>query len=145
MIRLNLNAGPAWLELLPELRVQVAPITGVIMAMAGKDAELAALPPDPDPDVRFMVFTKAVARIAIFGWDGVGDHDGNPVDPTPAAIGALMDLLQVNRAFGALYVSRGFVIASEKKDSAPSPNGTSAVAPDTADPATGSVRSARLS
>lgn len=139
MIRLNLKTGPAWLDLMPGVRVRVAPVTGMILTQAGKDAELIALDPDTDPDVRFMAFTKAVARIAISGWEGVGDADGNQIDPTPEAIGALMDLLQVNRAFAALYVAKGYVLADEKKGLAPLPNGTSAAAPDTADPATGSV------
>lgn len=156
MIRLNLNKEPDWIDLLPGLRVKVLPPTTVVVTLAGKDAELLALDPPPpaetedgrvspavDGDVRFAIFTKAMARAAIVEWEGVGDAEGNPVAPTPDAIGALLDLHQVNRAFQLHYVARAFVLLSEKKDLAPEPNGSSATAPTTAETATGPARTAR--
>ena len=39
-----------------------------------------------------MVFAKALARRAVLAWEGVGDADGKPIDPSPEAIDALLDI-----------------------------------------------------
>lgn len=143
MLRLNLNARPAWLDLFPGVRVKVRPITSALITEAVRDADMQNLPADIDPDLRMVHFAKAMARVAILEWEGVADADGQALAPSADAIGALMDLHQINMAFRAAYVARGFLLAEEKKDFASLPNGTSAGAPDTAPAATEPVPNVR--
>ena len=35
-------------------------------------------------------FEKALARRAVLAWEGIGDADGKPIDPSPEAIDALL-------------------------------------------------------
>ena len=60
---------------------------------------------------------------------------GNPIDPSPEAIDALLDVWPIFEAFQLTYVSKGLLLEQEKNVSAPSPNGPSAGASDTATPA----------
>lgn len=145
MLRLNLNTCPAWLDLHPGVRVRVLPITSALITEAVRDERLRALAADTDPEVRFVHFATAMAKVAIIGWEGVGDADGQPIEPSPEAIGALMDLHQINLAFRASYVAQGFLLADEKKGFAPLPSGTSEGAPDIAPDATASAPNVRPS
>ena len=63
-------------------------------------------------------------------------RDGNPIDPSPEAIDALLDIWPIFEAFQLTYVSKGLLLEQEKNVSAPLPNGPSAGASDTAKPAT---------
>ena len=78
---------------------------------------------------------KAVARRALLDWEGVGDAEGNVIDPSTAAIDALLDIWPIFEAFQLVYVSKGLLLEQEKNASALSPNGPSAGASDTAKPA----------
>ena len=145
MLRLNLQTKPAWIDLGFGIEVEVVPITTAIVTAALASPDVRDLPAETDKDVRYAAVVRAAAQAAITGWRGIGDADGNPVEPTPELIGALMDLYQVNQAFGAVYLAKGFLVADEKKGSAPLPNGTSAGAPDIAPDATGSAAIASTS
>ena len=58
-----------------------------------------------------------------------------PIDPSPEAIDALLDVWPIFEAFQLTYVSKGLLLEQEKNASALSPNGPSAGATDTAKPA----------
>ena len=60
--------------------------------------------------------------------------DGKPIDPSPEAIDALLDVWPIFEAFQLTYVSKGLLLEAEKNGSAPSPNGISAGATSIADP-----------
>jgi hypothetical protein len=90
-----------------------------------------------------LVMAKAVARIAIKDWEGVGDADGNPVVVTPAGIDALLEVWPIFEAFQTKYVNSGFLLEQEKNVSALLPTGSSAGAQATAKPAQGRARTAR--
>ncbi len=92
---------------------------------------------------RALSFAKALARKAVLAWEGVGDADGNSIDPSPEAIDALLDIWPIFEAFQLAYVSKGLLLEQEKNASAPLPNGPSAGASDTARPAKGRARTAR--
>lgn len=139
MLRLNLDTKPTWIDLGFGVEVEVVPITTAIIAAGMAAPEVRGLPPETDTDVRFAALVKAVAQAAIIGWRGVGGADGAPIAPTPELVGGLMDLFQLNKAFGETYVARGFLVAEEKKGSAPLPSGTSTGALDIAPDATGSA------
>ena len=62
----------------------------------------------------------------------IGDADGKPIDPSPEAIDALLDVWPIFEAFQLTYVSKGLLLEQEKNVSALSPNGPSAGASDIA-------------
>ena len=90
-----------------------------------------------------LAMAKAVARLAVLEWEGVGDDDGNLVPVNPAGVDALLDIWPVFEAFQAQYVARGLMLDQEKNASAPSPTGPSAGATATARPARVPARTAR--
>ena len=151
MLTLDLTNAPRWHDLAPGVRVQLRPLTTALMVATRSDPAVEAVPDgttgdDPaettaaDPAVisneeRAMVFAKALARRAVLAWEGVGDATGNPVDPSPEAIDALLDIWPIFEAFQLTYVSKGLLLEQEKNASAPSPSGPSAGASDTAKPA----------
>ena len=135
MIRLNLSREPSWLDLGHDVRVRVAPLTTSLMAAARSDAAVAALPEGASNETIAVTMAKALARLVVLEWEGVGDAEGNPVPITPEGIDALLDILPIFEAFQLRYVSKGLLLEAEKNGSAPSPNGTSAGATSIADPA----------
>ena len=144
MLRLNLTRDPKWIDLGYGVRVLALPLTSaVLISLRGdlelKDAELLA------PAEQALRFAKAVASRVITDWEGVGDEDGKELAVTPEAAGALMDVFPLYRAFESNYIGRWLKLESEKNVFAPSPNGTSAGALDTAAPAACAVPTARPS
>ena len=151
MLTLDLTNAPRWHDLAPGVRVQLRPLTTALMVATRSDPAVEAVPdntPDEDPDEttdadpavisneeRAMVFAKALARRAVLAWEGVGDADGIPINPSPEAIDALLDIWPIFEAFQLTYVSKGLLLEQEKNASAPSPSGPSAEARATAKPA----------
>jgi len=143
MLRLDLSNAPHWLELLPDLRVQLTPLTTALMVAARNDAVVTTLPEQASDEERALAFAKAIARIAILDWEGVGDVDGNTIPVSPEGIDALLDIYPVFEAFQLRYVSKGLLMDAEKNVSAPLPSGSSAGARATAKPARASAKTAR--
>jgi len=79
----------------------------------------------------------------VLAWEGVGDAAGTPIEPSPEAIDALLDIWPIFEAFQLVYVSKGLLLEQEKNASAPSPSGNSAGARATATPAKRRARTAR--
>jgi len=73
----------------------------------------------------------------------VGNADGNPIDPSPESIDALLDVWPIFEAFQLAYVSKGLLLEQEKNASTLSPNGPSAGATATARVARKPARTAR--
>ena len=142
MIRLNLSNKPEWLELLPGLRLKLVPLTTALMVAARADPALAALPDTATNEDMALAMAKALARLAILDWEGVGDDEGILLPLSPEGIDALMDIWPVFEAFQAQYVARGLMLDAEKNASAPLPSGPSAGAMAIARPAKGSARTA---
>ncbi len=139
MIRLDLNAGPEWLDLGHGVRLKLLPLTTALMAAARADDTVENLPEDTPDETRAIAFAKAIARRAVIDWSGIGDEEGEPLAPTPKAIDALLDIYPLFEAFQLGYVARGLVLDQEKNASSPLPNGTLAGASDTARPASPSA------
>ncbi len=135
MLRLNPVAEPYWLDLAPGVRVLVEPCSSALMVAARSSAEVEAVALDGSEHEQALVFAKAIARIAIRDWEGVGDIDGNPVEPSPALIVALLDLYPIFERFQVDYVGRGLMLEAEKNALSPAPRGTSAGARPIAVPA----------
>ena len=143
MIRLDLSAGPKWLDLGAGLRLQVLPVTTAIMVAARNDPAVEALPEGASKEEQALVMAKAVARRVVTGWEGVGDADGNPVPVTPEGIDALLDIWPVFEAFQTRCLAPHLMLDQEKNASALSQTGTSAGAKPIAKPAKAHARTAR--
>jgi len=142
MIRLNLATGPEWLDLGHGVRLCVLPLTSAVMMAArkGAQAEIARFEDrdtegiDPDTDSLGLAMAKAVARITVTNWEGVGDDLGQPIPVSPDGIDALLNLWPVFEAFQTQYVARAMLLDAEKNASSPLPSGSSAGAAATAPP-----------
>jgi hypothetical protein len=130
MIRLDLKREPYWLDLAPSVRIRVRPCTTALV-MAAR-ASMTASGEGDDDNARGAAMLKALARVAIVDWKGIGDEAGAAIPPSPERIEALLDLYPAFRAFETGYFLPALVLDEEKNASAPAPNGTSAAAPNTA-------------
>ena len=132
MLTLDLTNAPHWHDLAAGVRVQLRPLTTALMVATRADPEVEAVPEEASDEERAMTFAKALARRAVLDWEGIGGADGTPIDPSPDAIDALLDIWPIFEAFQLTYVSKGLLLEQEKNASAPSPSGNSAGAQDTA-------------
>ena len=135
MQRLALSPESEWVDLGRGVRVRVRPITTALVYAARKDPAIADLPAGADQEQIALVMGQSIARLSIVEWDGVGNEDGEVIDPTPETISALMDIWPLCQSFMRQCVDPVFTAETEKKGSAPSPSGSSAGAPHTATPA----------
>ena len=135
MLTLDLTNAPRWHDLAPGVRVQPRPLTTALMVATRSDPGVEAVPEDVSDEERAVAFAKALARRAVIAWEGIGDADGNPIEPSPKAIDALLDVWPIFEAFQLTYVSKGLLLEQEKNASVLSPNGPSAGASATATPA----------
>ena len=155
MIKLGTAEDPYWLSLPHGVRVKVRPLTtpiyeaaqakgrrmvGDLMnGLAGVEAvggTVDGLPDLTDQDaatgVSQLVFVQALARLSILEWEGVGDEAGSPLPVSPVAVDKLMAMYPFGERFITLYAERHNRVVAEGNGCGPSPNGTSAMAPDTA-------------
>jgi hypothetical protein len=116
MLRLDLKREPHWLDLGHGVRVHVRPCTtALVMA-----ARAASQPNSDAPDgahglgTRTAGFLKALGRLAIVAWEGVGDAAGEPAAVTPEGIDALLDLWPIAEAFERLYLGPALLLDAEK-------------------------------
>ena len=142
MLTLDLTNAPRWHDLAPGVRVQLRPLTTALMVATRADPEVEAVPDEATDETRAMAFAKALARRAVLNWEGIGDADGVPMDPSPEAIDALLDIWPIFEAFQLTYVSKGLLLEQEKNVSSPLPNGPSVGARATARPAKRSAKTA---
>jgi hypothetical protein len=125
MITLDLTNQLRWHDLAPGVRVQLRPLTTALMVATRSDPTVEAVPEEASDEERAVAFAKSLARRAVLSWDGVGDADGNVIEPSPEAIDALLDVWPIFEAFQLTYVSKGLLLEQEKSASALSPNGPS--------------------
>ena len=143
MLSLDLTNTPRWYDLAPGVRVQLRPLTTALMVATRSDNALEAVPEEASDEERAVAFAKALARKAILSWEGIGDADGTPIDPSPKAIDALLDIWPIFEAFQLTYVSKGLLLEQEKNVSTPLPNGPSAGATAIVKPARKPAKAAR--
>jgi hypothetical protein len=135
MLKLNLSNEPAWLDLGHGVRVRLLPLTTALMVAARNDPAIAGLDENASDEESALVFAKALGRIAIMDWEGVGDENGDPVAVSLEGIDALLDVWPLFETFQTEYVAGGLLLDQEKNVSSPLPSGPSAGAMDTARPA----------
>ena len=135
MLTLDLTNAPQWCDLIPGVRVRLRPLTTALMVSARGDPVIADLPEGAATEEAALAMAKALARRAILEWEGIGDADGNLIDPSPEAIEALLDIWPAFEAFQTHYVAKALLLDAEKNGSALLPNGPSVGAKATARPA----------
>jgi len=143
MLTLDLTNAPRWHDLAPGVRVQLRPLTTALMVATRSDAAVEAVPEDASDEERAVAFAKALARRAVLAWQGIGDTEGNPINPSPDSVDALLDIWPIFEAFQLTYVSKGLLLEQEKNVSASSPSGPSAGASATAKRAKRPAKTAR--
>ena len=151
MLRLNLSHEAQWLDLGHGVEILVAPMTTALMMAARKEAQGQITFPDApdtddtalDTDGIALAMAKAVARIAIQDWKGVGDDNGFSMPVSPEGIDALLDIWPIFETFQTKYVARAMFLDAEKNASPPLPTGSSAGAETTAKPARKAAKTAR--
>ena len=132
MLTLDLTNTPRWHDLVPGVRAELRPLTTALMVATRSDPAVEAVAEEASDEERAVAFAKALARRAVLAWEGIGDADGNAIEPTPEAIDALLDIWPIFEAFQMTYVSNGLLLEQEKNASATSPSGPSAGASATA-------------
>lgn len=135
MLTLDLTNAPFWCDLVPGVRVKLHPLTTALMVAARSDPAIADLPKDARTEEAALAMAKALARMAILDWEGVGDAEGAPLVVSPEAIDALLDIWPIFETFQTVYVAKGLLLDAEKNGSSPLPSGPSAGATATARPA----------
>ena len=143
MLSLDLTNAPRWHDLAAGVRVQLRPLTTALMVSTRSDPAVEAVPEEASDEERAVAFAKALARRAVLAWEGIGDAAGNAIDPSHAAIDALLDLWPLFEAFQRDYVSKALLLDAEKNASAPAPHGSMAAAGAFARPAKHTARTAR--
>ena len=120
MLRLNLSTEPRWLDLGHGVRLLVDPLTTAIMLAARSDPAIVAAAEDAQTDSSASnddlarIVAKAVARIVVKDWDGVGDEDDQPLTLTPEGIDALLELWPIFEAFQTKYIAGALILDAEK-------------------------------
>ena len=145
MLKLNLSNEPAWLDLGHGVRVRLQPLTTALMVAARNDPTISDLSENVSDEESALVFAKALGRIAIVDWEGVGDESGAPVGVSAEGIDALLNVWPLFEAFQTDYVAGGLLLDQEKNVSSPLPSGPSAGAMDTARSAKALAKPARKS
>ena len=132
MLTLDLTNAPFWCDLVPGVRVKLRPLTTALMVAARSDPAIADIPKEARTEEAALAMAKALARFAIFDWEGIGDAEGEPLPVGPDAIDALLDIWPIFEAFQSLYVAKGLLLDAEKNASSPVPSGSSVGATATA-------------
>lgn len=143
MLSLDLRPEPRWTDLVPGVRLKLRPLTTALMVAARSDPGVAGLPEGSSNEAAALAMAKALARLAILDWEGVGDAEGRVLPVSPAAIDALLDLWPAFEVFQTAYVAKALLLEQEKNVSSPSLTGPSAGAMPTATPVTRAARTAR--
>src|SRR5512147_1926745 len=110
MLKLAFNREPFWLDLAAGVRVRFKPITvAAILVARQAAAEVLKAEGEDTTTMAGLAFTRSVARAGILEWEGVGDAEGEPVDPSSDNIDAFLDLWPIFDAIDRLYVAPALI------------------------------------
>lgn len=152
MIRLGHGIdGPMTVPLGLDVVVTCRPLDDAVMALAEararrrfeRETEDEEIDPDAEPDedaetareARLRaIHAQELAALVVEAWDGVGAADGaGPAPCTPATVRALVREWPFCETFSQRVRAVQAGLLAAKKDCGPSPDGTSAAGPGTAD------------
>lgn len=111
MLKLKLTPPePAWIDLLPEVRVRVLPGKTVSILAAREAAaqvyRAEGATDDPEVGTRAAVaMVRAYAQAVIVEWEGIGDVEGAPAPVTPENVGAAMNVWPFYEAVDRLVMA----------------------------------------
>lgn len=120
MLRLNLSNEPQWLDLSHGVRLLVEPLTTAVMLAARSDPAILIATKNvqgsngANNDDLALVVAKAVARIVVKDWEGVGDAEGKPLSVTSDGIDALLEIWPIFEAFQTRYIAGALILDAEK-------------------------------
>jgi hypothetical protein len=120
MLRLRLSTEPEWLDLGHGVRLFVEPLTTAVMLAARSDPAILAatqnqeIEDTPTNDDLACIVAKAVARIVVHDWEGVGDAEGKPLSVTPDGIDALLEIWPIFEGFQTRYIAGALILDAEK-------------------------------
>ena len=120
MLRLRLSTESEWLDLGHGVRLLVEPLTTAVMLAARSDPAIMAatqnqeIEDSPSNDDLARIVAKAVARIVVHDWEGVGDAEGKPLSVTPDGIDALLEIWPIFEAFQTRYIAGALILDAEK-------------------------------
>ena len=115
MLRLATEREPFWLDIVPGVRAQFRPISVAAILLARTAAADVLRAGGKDAMVKAGVaFTSSLAHSGIAAWEGIGDADGNPVEPSRDTIDAALELWPVFDAIDRLYVGPALIPDAEK-------------------------------
>ncbi|MFZ1414606.1 MAG: hypothetical protein WAS73_08530, partial [Defluviicoccus sp.] len=113
MFHLDLKREPHWLDLGHGVRLHVRPCTTALMMGARAEVQRSVIPSTNETQAageRTAALVKALGRLGIQEWQGVGDGNGEPVPLTPEGIDALLDLWPMADAFERLYLGPALLL-----------------------------------
>ena len=122
MLKLSLKSEPSWLDLGHGVRLFVEPLSSAMMLAARSDPAVRALASAPAQDGEdaaqdeavAVVVAKALARLVVKDWEGVGDEAGEPIALTPEGLDALLDIWPIFEAFQTKYIAGALILDAEK-------------------------------
>jgi hypothetical protein len=120
MLRLNLSNEPKWLDLGHGVRLLVEPLTTAVMLAARCDPAILAATETlqgstgANTDDLALIVAKAVARIVVKDWEGVGDAEDKPLPLMPEGIDALLEVWPIFEAFQTRYIAGALILDAEK-------------------------------
>jgi hypothetical protein len=115
MLKLSGDREPFWLDILPGARIKFRPVTVAAILVARAAAADVLRRGGDDAMVKAgLAFTQSLARSGIVAWEGIGDADGDPVEPTEETIDAALELWPVFDAIDRLYVGPALIQDAEK-------------------------------
>lgn len=115
MLKLAVDREPFWLDLLPGVRIQFRPVSVAAILCARATAAEVLRADGEDAEVKAgLAFTRSLAHSGIAAWQGIGDAEANPVDPTSERIDQALELWPVFDAIDRLYVAPAIARDAEK-------------------------------
>lgn len=115
MLKLGVERQPFWLDVARGVRVQFRPISVAAILLARSAAADVLQEGGTDAAIKAGVaFTRSLSHSGIAAWEGIGDADGNVVEPSAENVDALLELWPVFDAIDRLYVGPALIRDSEK-------------------------------